>query len=552
MAETGQELTTSTTGGLPVQLTQLLGEHPWRKLGLIAGLVAAVAAGIALFVWAQKPVYRPLYGRLSEQDAAAVVEALRAAGAPYQLDQQTGTILVPAAEVYSTRLRLASQGLPQNGGTGYELLQREQGFGTSQFMESARFNRALETELARSISGLQGVESARVHLALPKQSVFIRERSQPSASVLVNLLPGRGLTEGQVAAVVHMVASSVPELTEDRVTVLDQRGRLLTRKEDGVLDVTSQQLEYKQHLEDAYVRRIENLLTPMMGAGRVRAQVDARVDFTMEESTYEVFDPDSTAVRSEQLSEQQTEDGHIRGVPGALTNQPPQAGTLAPGEPGGEGRLVDFSRSSTRNYEISKTIRHSRRPLGVVERLSVAVLVDEKEVVDADGNMSRQPFSQEELDRISQLVQQAVGFDAARGDAINVISVAFQGGETDEGLKIPLLEQPWVLEGGKLLLAALLALVLIFAVVRPLIRGLLGPRAATEDEVQAEEELPLLPEGEAPPQLPGPDTGIEPRQLPGFTGPASYEETLTLARQVVSQEPAVAASVVKGWLEKDE
>lgn len=559
MAEAGQEVAataaatttetdTAAAEGWQAQLRQLLGEQPLRRIGLVAGLVAAVAVGIGLFVWAQEPNYRPLYSRLSQQDAAEVVEALKAGNIPYRLDANTGAILVPAAQVHEVRLGLASQGLPRGEGVGYELLQRDQGFGTSQFMENARFNRALEAELARSISALSGVESARVHLAIPKQSVFIRERNQPSASVLVNLRPGRGLGESQVAAIVHMVASSVPGLEHDKVTVVDQRGRLLTRKEDNLLDATAQQLDYKQQLEDAYVRRIEALLTPMLGPGGVRAQVDARLEFGVEESTQELFDPAGIAVRSEQLSEQQKEDRPVGGVPGALTNQPPQAGTLAPGEPldDAESRLVESSRNQTRNFEVSKTIRHSRRPLGVIQRLSVAVLVDEKDAVDEEGNPIRQPLSQEELDRISSLVQQAVGFDAERGDTISVISAPFQGQDSTE--RTPLLEQPWVWETGRLLLAALLALALLVFVVRPLLRNLFGPKQP--EELEEDPELEQLPGAEEPLQLPGPE-GENPL-LAGVPAPVSYEDALTAARQLVSQEPAVAANVVKDWLAEDE
>lgn len=559
MAEAGQEVAataaatttetdTAAAEGWQAQLRQLLGEQPLRRIGLVAGLVAAVAVGIGLFVWAQEPNYRPLYSRLSQQDAAEVVEALKAGNIPYRLDANTGAILVPAAQVHEVRLGLASQGLPRGEGVGYELLQRDQGFGTSQFMENARFNRALEAELARSISALNGVESARVHLAIPKQSVFIRERNQPSASVLVNLRPGRGLGESQVAAIVHMVASSVPGLEHDKVTVVDQRGRLLTRKEDNLLDATAQQLDYKQQLEDAYVRRIEALLTPMLGPGGVRAQVDARLEFGVEESTQELFDPAGIAVRSEQLSEQQKEDRPVGGVPGALTNQPPQAGTLAPGEPldDAESRLVESSRNQTRNYEVSKTIRHSRRPLGVIQRLSVAVLVDEKDAVDEEGNPIRQPLSQEELDRISSLVQQAVGFDAERGDTISVISAPFQSQDSAE--RTPLLEQPWVWETGRLLLAALLALALLVFVVRPLLRNLFGPKQP--EELEEDPELEQLPGAEEPLQLPGPE-GENPL-LAGVPAPVSYEDALTAARQLVSQEPAVAANVVKDWLAEDE
>jgi flagellar M-ring protein FliF len=557
MADGGQALTPS--GGVPAQLNQLFGERALRQLGLIAGLAAAIAAGIALFVWAREPVYRPLYGKISQQDAPAVADALQAGNIPYKLEQSTGIILVPAAQVHDARLKLAAQGLPQSGGMGYELLQREQGFGTSQFMENARFNRALETELARSIGSLQGVESARVHLALPKQSVFIRERSQPSASILVSLFPGRTLSEGQVAAVVHLVASSVPDLPHERVTVVDERGRLLTRKDDGALGATAQQLEYKQQVEESYVRRIEALLAPMLGAGRVRAQVNAKLDFAVEESTQELFDPERSAVRSEQTSEQQLRDGRTGGIPGALTNQPPQAGVLAPDEnvPDAQDNAIDVNRSATRNYEISKTIRHSRRPLGSLERLSLAVLVDHRDALDAEGKPVRQALTQEELDQIGLLVQQAVGFDAQRGDTINVISAPFQGAEEVAPVEVPLLEQPWVMEVGKLLAALIVGLVLLLAVVRPLIRGLLSPKPVPAPPVPVGgDEVLQLSADEMPRQLPSPGAELAQRQLTAAgaasTRPLSYEEVLTTARQVVSQEPAVAASVVKNWLGQDE
>ncbi len=565
MAETGQALSTTNSNTppadgnvpLPQQLLQMVNPQLLRQIGLLVGLALAVAVGIGLFMWAQEPVYRPLYGRLPEQEVPAVLDALQAAGVRYKLDPQSGTVLVPARDVHTARLHLASQGLPQSGsGMGYELLQQDQRFGTSQFIESARFHRALETELARTISSIQGVESARVHLAIPKQSVFLRDRSLPSASVMVHLYSGRSLSEGQVASIVHLVASSVPELLHERVTVVDQRGRLLTRSDDRPLDATAQQLEYKQQIEEAYVRRIENLLAPMLGANRVRAQVNATLDFTFEESTQELYDPAASAVRSEQLAEEQSQRSSVGGVPGALTNQPPQAGVLAPGEPLDEAdaEIVDFSRNETRNFEISKTIRHNRRPLGTIERLSLAVLVDERLVEDEEGNLVRQPLSAEELERISLLVQQAVGFDAARGDTITVISAPFEGGTGEEPTRMPWLQHPLVLEGGKLLLAAILGLVFILAVLRPLIRALFGiedkPEEAETEDKQGDETPQLEGPTEETPQLEGPTE--ETPQLPGITGPTSYEDMLTAARQVVSQEPALAASVVKSWLDEDE
>lgn len=576
MADAANSLTTTNDDGnaggegkllLLAQLKSRLDPQTLRKLGLVAGLVASVAVGVLLFLWAQEPEYRPLYSKLSEQDAAAVVEALQAAGVAYKLDDTGGTIRVPAKDLARVRLQMASQGLPKGtGAAGFEALQKEQGFGTSQFMENARFQRALETELARSIATLHGVESARVHLAVPKQSVFIRERNVPTASVVVTLASGRGLTEGQVAAIVHMVASSVPELTHENVTVVDQRGRLLTRKEDSTMaDATAAQLEYRQALEEAYVRRIENLLAPVVGAGRVRAQVSARVNFAHEESTQELYDPNGTALRSEQLNEERTrEDDMARGVPGALTNQPPQAGTLAPGQTSPdqlyrEPVVTKESSSATRNFEVTKTVRHTKAPVGTIERLSVAVLVDQKTVVDADGNVTREPLSQVELDQITALVREAVGFDPRRGDSISVMNAAFQGDGLD-GPRVPWYEQPQAWEVGKLALATLVALVLVLKVIAPIVRTLLGgdkPAQKEEQPAQQEEqtEQPLLEGGEETPQLAAPEQEPLPveqqPQLLGLTS-SSYEEALMMARQVVNQDPTVAANVVKSWLSEDE
>ncbi len=563
MAEAGQALTTQTAAVPEAkpsgvgQLSQMLGgDVQLRRAGLIVGLVAAIAVGVGLFFWAQEPVYKPLYGDLAEQDAVRVMEALESANIPHRIDSRSGMISVPAGEVHSVRLRMAAQGLPRGGGVGFELLERDQSFGTSQFMESARFQRALETELARSIGALQAVESARVHLAIPKQSVFVRERSQPRASVIINLAPGRGLSDGQVQAIVHLVASSVPELSDQDVTLVDHRGRLLSRTEDEPLGGTARQFEHKQQLEQMYARRVENLLAPVVGKDRVRAEVSARLDFSTEESTAELFDPAGVVVRSEQTQEERRRrsEREAMGIPGALTNQPPAGGDLDVqiGNPDGAEESMDHTQSATRNFEVSKTVRHTRRPVGGIERLSVAVLVDQKEVMDEDGIMAREPHTDAELEQLTALVRDAVGFDAERGDTVNVISAAFyQGDAAQAPVAVPLMEQPWVWELGKLGLALLLALVLILAVIRPLAVGLVGTtkREAGADEGAADQ--PRL-EGQASgaKQLPGPETDSADEVL--FGGQlTSYESALTAARQVVSQEPGLAANVVKNWLGDD-
>ncbi len=556
MAESGQAMTPASS--LPPQLTRMFNERTLRQFGLIIGLAAAIAAGIGLFVWAQEPLYRPLFSGLSDQDAGQVMSALQSAQVPHKLDPNTGAILVPADQVHQVRLQLAADGLPRSGGLGFEMLQQDQGFGTSQFMENARFQRALETELARSISSLRSVESARVHLAVPKRSVFVRDQSEPSASVLVNLFPGRSLNDGQVASIVHLVASSVPGLVEDKVTLVDQNGRLLTNRDGGALGGSTQQLEYRQNLESAYVRRIEALLTPMLGNGRVRAQVNAELDFSSLESTEEIYDPNGAVVRSEQTSEQRTQQAlAAEGVPGALTNQPPQAGTLEPGE-GTESDTTHLNVNSTRNYEIGRTVRHLREQPGQIERLSVAVLVDQKRVLDEEGNVTREPLSAEEIAQIEGLVREAIGVDAARGDSINVISAPFQLEEGEvEPAEVPLMEQPWVWQAGKLALAALVGIVLILAVIRPLMQGLLGAKPGKRESSEEEAGAPQLTGTDAErPQLPGTAAGAQgaPQLAYAQAGgiPTSYEETLTAARSVVSQEPALAANLVKNWLTEDE
>src|SRR5690625_3107618 len=570
MAETGQALTsaadsqgampaqTSRPSVVPPQIGRLFGnDRTMRQAGLLLGLLAAIAVGVGLFFWAQEPVYRPLYSNLDDQDAAQVLTALDQSGVAYRIDERTGTITVPTSEVHGLRLRLASEGLPSGGGVGYELLQQDSSFGTSQSMETARFQYALETELARSISTLQNVESARVHLAIPRQSVFMRDRSEPRASVVLKLVQGRNLSERQVTAIVNLVARSVPELSEENIALVDQQGRLLTslNTEGDGRSATADQFVYQEQLEDTYARRIENLLTPMFGGGRVRAQVSARLNFAVEESTEEVYDPEGSVVRSEQTSEERRRqrEREAIGIPGALSNQPPGAGTTDPdADQSGEAAAadnVDITQTATRNFEISRTLRHVRSPVGTVERLSVAVLVDQHHTVNDEGEVVREPRSDEELNQITGLVSDAVGLDVARGDTINVISAAFQVPADGEPMPDPtwyeMLREPWAIEAGKLLLALLLTLLLVMAVIRPLIFGLLG--RVSNDPEDADEQADALEEGEGLKQLTGPGTGGPMLPASMAARMASYEDTLMSARQVVNQEPELAASVVKSW-----
>jgi len=351
-----------------------------RQVLLLVGVAGSVAIGIALFLWSQSPAYTQLYGDLAERDRSQVVEALRTAGIDFRLDPGTGAVMVPDARVHDARLELAANGLPEGTGMGLEMIKEPQGFGVSQFMENARYQHALETELARTIRNVRSVQEARVHLAMPKQTAFVRDREGASASVMLSLYGGRQLEPEQADAIVHLVASSVPNLMAKDVTLIDQHGRMLSSNGEGNgYALTASQFEHTRTVEQSYRERIVDLLTPLVGAGNVRAQVVADIDFTVKEETRENYDPESTVVRSETVSERQRSGGSdaAQGIPGALSNQPPEAGGVAPQE--GEAAAasaVNTSREATRNFEVDKTVSRVIAPTGAIRRLSVAVLID--------------------------------------------------------------------------------------------------------------------------------------------------------------------------------
>lgn len=533
----------------------------FRQAGLIGGIVAAVALGVGVFFWAQQPSYQTLYSGLSDQDRAQVVESLRESGASVRLNNDTGAVEVPRGDIHEARLHLASEGLPEGEGTGFEMLDEDQRFGTSQFMESARYQRALETELARSVRSLSAVRNARVHLAIPEDSVFIRETTQPTASVALELHGGRRLSESQVQAIVHMIASSVPEMTDGNVSVVDQNGNLLTQDESRDEGMSGNQFEVRERLEREYQRRIEELLTPMVGSGRVKAQVNADVDFSREETTEELFDPDSTVIRSEQTSEERGSGSDMAlGIPGALTNQPPGGGEI--GEDGDDGGFMgpglDITNTATRNYEVGRILRHLQRPEGAVDRLTVAVLVDQPMVEgEEEGEMVQEAMTGEQIERITALVQDAVGFDEDRGDRVNVVDAVFEEVATDDAVPdVPLLEQPWMQELLRWLIAGVVALALIMFVVRPLVQALIGGAKASDEDADPDAEgLPpgatVGPDGQVQQRLTGPD--VESGSIGQHSSMAvDQNEKVEAAREVVQSDPTLAASVVKNWLNEDE
>lgn len=530
-----------------------------RSLALLVGVAAAVAAALWLVLWSQGPNYTMLYGQLQQRDAGAVVDALTALNVPYKLDPATGGVLVPADRVYEARLQLATQGLPQGDGLGAEMLQQQQGFGSSQFMEGARYQLALETELARTITRVQGVQSARVHLALPKQSVFIRDRRHPSASVMLQLFQGRRLETGQVAAIVHLVASSVPELEAGQVTVVDQNGSLLSSPDSGDdLAATGHQIEYQRAMETSYERRIEALLTPLVGAGRVRAGVTAEVDFTQTERTTEDYDPAQQVVRSEQTAVDQRMAGDLAlGIPGALSNEPPQttpappaaqqqapaaarqpgAAAAAPAEP----QPVATQNRATRNYEIDRTISHTRQPVGNIRRLSVAVILDDKRVTGADGTSASQAYSQPELARFESIVREAVGFDEARGDRVQVVSQSFSTLPAEAAVEAaPLWENPKLQAVARQAIGIVLVLLVALLVLRPLMKSLTHAAAAPAHG-RGGGNLPELAGDRVSLSVPG---GMQ-------VLPANYDQQVAAARSLVGQDPRRAAEIVKEWVAAD-
>lgn len=522
-----------------------------KQILFLVAIAASIAVGGYVLMWSQSPSYQVLFANMAPQESSQVVDVLQQMNVNYKLDPATGALMVPAGDVQSLRMKLAAEGLPRSTSQGMEMLNEEQGFGTSQFIERARYQRAMEEELSRSIAELNNVRSARVHLAIPKQSVFVRNRKDPTASVVVNLFSGRALERGQVAAITHMVASSVPNMTNSHVTVVDQRGNLLTQPErEAGMAMSDSQLEYTQKVEQIYISRIEDILAPIVGMNGVRAQVVAEVDFTMTEQTHESYNPDMAAIRSEQVQEERRVGGAGPvGIPGALSNQPPgggvapeqtteadEGGTLAPAP-----SPTNSSKSATRNFELDRTISHTRVAPGNVRKLSVAVLVDERRSTDAEGNVVSTPMTEAELTRINALVMDAIGFSKARGDSLNIVNAPFMAPEALEPLpEKPIWEQAWVWTVAKQVAGALVVLFLILGVIRPAFRDMAKVPANTGNQSAGGMT--------AQQTMPNNSAGVSGEDIAKLTkGSDQMEEQMTNVRSLVQQDPALVAQVVKNW-----
>jgi flagellar M-ring protein FliF len=512
-----------------------------RQVGLMVGLAVSVALGVTVAMWSQTPNYSMLYGGLSAKEMSQVTQALDAAAIKYELESGNGSVLVAADRIHEARMKLASIDLAVGGEVGFEIMEKEQGFGSSSFLQKARYNRAIEGELAQSISKLNIVESARVHIAIPKQSVFARLNSKPTVSVVLKLNGGRRLDEMQVAGIVNMVASSVPELEAEQVTVIDQRGRLLSSTGgDSNMELSSTQFEYRRKLEERYVQSILNIVGPIVGIDGVRSQVVADVDFTTQEQTTESYQPDQNALRSEQLYEEKgSMNSAASGIPGALTNQPPAAGTTEGVITEGEAEAVTNMNKTTRairNYEMDRTISHTRQSPASLKRLSVAVLLDHRSIYGNRGAVTKEPLTEEEIQRITSLVKEAVGLDEARGDTINIVNTPFQQPAIVEPIpEAPLWEQPWVLSLARQLLGGLAVLVIAFGILRPMLNKL------------ATQGRPALASGQ------GGQLALGEDQLAlGNQAPIDINQLKELAGSIAREDPKRVAKVMDTWVSSND
>ena len=531
-----------------------------------AAIASVLAIMAAIWLWSQQPDYKVLFSNFSDRDGGAITASLDQMAIPYKFSEGGSAILVPSEHVHDARLKLASQGLPKGGNVGFELMENQK-LGVSQFHEQVNYQRSLEGELARSIESLAAVSSARVHLALPKPSVFVREQQKPTASVLLNLQQGRVLDIAQVSAIVHLVASSVPELPVSNVTVVDQAGNLLSengKPAGGAKQLDPNQLKYVTEIQQRIVKQVESLITPLVGQGNVRAEATADIDFAQVDTAAESYKPNSppeaSAIRSQQVSEANGPGGgNASGVPGALSNQPPGAATApldgAAGAPGAPPANAGPTRKdSTTNYEVDKTVRYEQRPMGGIKRLTVGVLVNYRRIVDAKtGKVTVKALTAAEVAQINDLVKEAMGYSQARGDTLNVTNAPFDGVDKPATPEAQLdwwkdpANLPLAKELGRYLLLALVLGFLYFRLLRPLLRPVLRrfdeitdvPPLAAESEMTKEEAVQAEVQRI---QLEEAETNIA----------RGYRENLAMAKTLAKDDPRVVANVVKAWVGANE
>ncbi len=565
MAATGTNTNTSAgadnlTDRLRFALTRLSNQ---QKILLLVSLAAIVALVVATSTWLKHADYRILFSNISERDGGAIIAALDQMNVPYKFSDSGGAVLIPGGKVHEVRLRLASQGLPKSGGVGFELMENQK-FGISQFAEQVNYQRGLEGELSRTIQSIGAVQSARVHLAIPKPSVFVREELKPSASVLLNLYPGRMLEPSQIAGIQNLVAASVPNLAFSAVTLIDQSGAMLSQLKSKLMEVglDPTQIRYVREIEANAIKRVDDILSPIVGQGNARVQIAADVDFSQSEQTAETHRPNTTppdvSIRSQQTSESASATPSAQGIPGALSNQPPVPATApltqpavpgaGPTPPAGKplpGQLdaagvqapiasvaqpISTRKDSTINYEVDKTIRHTKQSVGTIKRLSAAVVINHRK--DAKG--VSKPLADPEMKQINELVKEAMGFNKERGDTVSVANAPFTAIDRDDS-GIPLWKDPDIISLVKDVfkygaIAAIVAF-LLFKVVIPLGKNMLEspPRRASK------------PLGEQINIVAGDDDDQTP------SAAETLERKLAQARDLAQQDPKVVANIIKDW-----
>ena len=557
---------------------EFLAQPAVRRTLPLAVTVFALLVMVMVYMALNKASYRPLFPGMSGVDQAAAFESLQKSGMSVEIDAATGSVSVPNDLYHQAKMVLAGQGIPATSTDGFAMIRDQQSMGTSQFIEQKRYQLAIEEELAQSISSIQAVQAARVHLAVPKQSVFVRNRVEPTASVILTLAQGRRLSDAQAQAVVHMVASSVPYLEAKNVSVVDQFGNLLANEDDSSgLGMSDKQLSYRNKLEKMYQQRIQSLLSPLVGINKLRAEVNADMDFTVQEITQENFNPETIAIRSEQLSQGGGQPVGVSGmgVPGSLSNERPKDPVMKENESQSQTTLVtetgfkvggsqgDLNR--TRNYEIDRTIQHTKLATGELTRLSISVVIDEPVTTNINGEQERLPLTEEQLQRFENLVKTAVGFDPLRGDNVTVIGMAFQVEEQMPAA--PIWEQVWLQNLVSKILLALLALVFILLVLRPAIKNLVGikevvePSASTavvagsgsasnnlkiteETEEAADESIESI---KAKLQNPA-KSSVYPEMLDIAN---SYDDKAALMRMLVKEDSKRVAGVIFNWVKPE-
>ncbi|GHU12113.1 flagellar M-ring protein [Betaproteobacteria bacterium] len=521
-------------------------------IAVVFALIIALVVGASL--WNKEPDTAVLFADFDSHDGGEIIAALQAQNVPYSMSKDGRAIMVPTAAVHETRLRLAAQGLPKGGIIGFELMDSQK-LGVSQFNEQVNYQRALEGELARTIQSLNSVLSARVHLAIPKQTAFLRDSEKPSASVMVQLRPGRFLDANQLAGIVHLISSSVPKMSESAVNIIDQNGDLLTRKDDTRerTELDPAQLRYVEEIETGLNRRIETILSPMFGKNNFRAQVVADIDFNQVEQTAETYKPNPApeqAIRSQQTAETQTRDQGPQGVPGALTNQPPVPATapitVPPVPPQGPGQPpLTTSRTAILNYEVDRTIQHVKQSIGQIRRLSIAVVVNHRVVQLPDSEPQTLPISDEEIARITNLVSGAVGYNPTRGDTIAVASSPFAESTTPA---VPFWKDPQILELGKdgvpYMWVFIILIFVYFTIIRPLMR-VIAPPPVKEEHAAASEDT----DTDAAAAYDEDGVSVE---LSEEAQIDSYEARLAHARELARSNPKHVADLLKEWMGTNE